>query len=297
MGLLDPDRVDELVRVYREHNDPQYSELACFAGVVHVLEQLRAEGRRLGVVTAKRRRASTARSPAPASASSSTSWSRGGHGAAQARTRAGAQGARAARREAGGRGLRRRLAVRRRRRARCGRLRDRGRLGRHPPRARRTPTRSSRSRRSCLASSKTASRAAELRTLLKRYGYAYHVLDEPEVAGRRVRPPLRRAARARARPARARDPAGLADAARRRAAVGQVPQGRPPRPDGLAREGDDRRGARSSGPTTCQAAGPGRARHVRARAEDRRARDQPHVRGRRLRARRDARRRLAAART
>jgi pyrophosphatase PpaX len=55
MGLLDPDRVDELVRVYREHNDPQYSEVACFAGVVEVLEQLRAQGRRLGVVTAKRR--------------------------------------------------------------------------------------------------------------------------------------------------------------------------------------------------------------------------------------------------
>jgi pyrophosphatase PpaX len=55
MGLLDPDRVDELVRVYREHNDPQYSELACFAGVVDVLERLRVEGRRLGVVTAKRR--------------------------------------------------------------------------------------------------------------------------------------------------------------------------------------------------------------------------------------------------
>jgi DNA ligase (NAD+) len=32
-----------------------------------------------------------------------------------------------------------------------------------------------------LASSKTASRAEELRALLKRYGYAYHVLDEPEV--------------------------------------------------------------------------------------------------------------------
>ena len=28
MALLDPDRVDDLVRVYREHNDPQYSELA-----------------------------------------------------------------------------------------------------------------------------------------------------------------------------------------------------------------------------------------------------------------------------
>jgi len=57
MQLLDPDpdRVDELIRVYREHNDPQYSELACFAGVVDVLEQLRGEGRRLGVVTAKRK--------------------------------------------------------------------------------------------------------------------------------------------------------------------------------------------------------------------------------------------------
>src|SRR5580765_265621 len=44
-----------------------------------------------------------------------------------------------------------------------------------------TPTRSSRRRRSCLASSRTRSRAEELRTLLKRYGYAYHVLDEPEV--------------------------------------------------------------------------------------------------------------------
>ena len=57
MQLLDPDpeRVDELIRVYREHNDPQYSELACFEGVVDVLRQLRTEGRRLGVVTAKRR--------------------------------------------------------------------------------------------------------------------------------------------------------------------------------------------------------------------------------------------------
>jgi len=55
MELLDPERVDELVRVYREHNDPQYSELACFEGLLEVLEQLEAQGRRLGVVTAKRR--------------------------------------------------------------------------------------------------------------------------------------------------------------------------------------------------------------------------------------------------
>jgi pyrophosphatase PpaX len=55
MALLDPDRVDELVRVYRAHNDPQYSELACFEGVLDVLQQLKVEGRRLGIVSAKRR--------------------------------------------------------------------------------------------------------------------------------------------------------------------------------------------------------------------------------------------------
>jgi pyrophosphatase PpaX len=55
MALLDPDRSDELVRVYREHNDPQYSELACFPGMVAVLARLKEEGRRLGVVTAKRK--------------------------------------------------------------------------------------------------------------------------------------------------------------------------------------------------------------------------------------------------
>src|SRR3954463_7527913 len=51
MQLLDPERVDELVRVYREHNDPRYAELACFEGIVAVLERLRHERRRLGVVT------------------------------------------------------------------------------------------------------------------------------------------------------------------------------------------------------------------------------------------------------
>jgi pyrophosphatase PpaX len=55
MQLLDPDRSDELVRVYREHNDPQYSELACFPGMVDVLARLTDEGRRLGIVTAKRK--------------------------------------------------------------------------------------------------------------------------------------------------------------------------------------------------------------------------------------------------
>jgi len=55
MRLLDPDHVDELVRVYRAHNDPQYSEVACFEGVLEVVRQLNSEGRRLGIVSAKRR--------------------------------------------------------------------------------------------------------------------------------------------------------------------------------------------------------------------------------------------------
>jgi pyrophosphatase PpaX len=57
MALIDAERVDELVRVYREHNDPSYAELACFDGMIDVLRTLKDEGRRLGVVTAKRRSA------------------------------------------------------------------------------------------------------------------------------------------------------------------------------------------------------------------------------------------------
>ena len=55
MRLLDEERVDELVRVYREHNEPLHSTLAACAGVLDLLPRLRAEGRQLGIVTAKRR--------------------------------------------------------------------------------------------------------------------------------------------------------------------------------------------------------------------------------------------------
>lgn len=55
MRALDPERVDELVTVYRAHNEPLHEELVCCAGMEGALERLRAEGRRLGVVTAKRR--------------------------------------------------------------------------------------------------------------------------------------------------------------------------------------------------------------------------------------------------
>jgi pyrophosphatase PpaX len=56
MRDLDPDRVDELVDAYRAHNEPLHAGLEAFDGVLDLLPVLRAEGRRLGVVTAKRLR-------------------------------------------------------------------------------------------------------------------------------------------------------------------------------------------------------------------------------------------------
>jgi pyrophosphatase PpaX len=55
MPLLDPRRVDDLVEAYREHNEPLHAELEACAGIEGLLAELHAEGRRLGVVTAKRR--------------------------------------------------------------------------------------------------------------------------------------------------------------------------------------------------------------------------------------------------
>jgi pyrophosphatase PpaX len=55
MRTLDPDLADELVATYRAHNEPLHDTLACFDGIDRVLVRLRGEGRRLGVVTAKRR--------------------------------------------------------------------------------------------------------------------------------------------------------------------------------------------------------------------------------------------------
>jgi pyrophosphatase PpaX len=55
MRAFAPDRVDELVTVYRAHNEPLHGDLVCCAGMDDVLLQLKEEGRRLGIVTAKRR--------------------------------------------------------------------------------------------------------------------------------------------------------------------------------------------------------------------------------------------------
>jgi pyrophosphatase PpaX len=55
MFALAPDHVERLVDVYRAHNEPLHDDLEACAGMQDVLVRLRGEGRRLGVVTAKRR--------------------------------------------------------------------------------------------------------------------------------------------------------------------------------------------------------------------------------------------------
>lgn len=56
MRTFDAERVDELVDVYRAHNTPLHEDLRAFEGIHDLLSLLRSEGRKLGIVTAKRRR-------------------------------------------------------------------------------------------------------------------------------------------------------------------------------------------------------------------------------------------------
>ena len=55
MRALDPVRADELVAVYRAHNEPLHDTLEACPGMEAALETLKEQGLRLGVVTAKRR--------------------------------------------------------------------------------------------------------------------------------------------------------------------------------------------------------------------------------------------------
>jgi pyrophosphatase PpaX len=55
MEAFAPDRVDELVRVYRAHNEGLHDQLEAFLGIEAALTKLKSEGRKLGLVTAKRR--------------------------------------------------------------------------------------------------------------------------------------------------------------------------------------------------------------------------------------------------
>lgn len=54
MRDLDPDRIDELVEVYRAHNEPLHSTLEAFDGIPELMLELTRRGHRLGIVTAKR---------------------------------------------------------------------------------------------------------------------------------------------------------------------------------------------------------------------------------------------------
>ncbi len=55
MEVFAPGRASELARVYRDHNEPLHATLEGFDGIEATLEELRARGHRLGIVTAKRR--------------------------------------------------------------------------------------------------------------------------------------------------------------------------------------------------------------------------------------------------
>jgi len=55
MCRLAPDRAQELVEAYRAYNEPRHAGLEFCAGMYELLVELRAEGARLGLATAKRR--------------------------------------------------------------------------------------------------------------------------------------------------------------------------------------------------------------------------------------------------
>ena len=56
MQAIDPDHADALLDAYRDHNDGLHETLQAFDELVELLPGLKAEGRKLGIVTAKRHR-------------------------------------------------------------------------------------------------------------------------------------------------------------------------------------------------------------------------------------------------
>jgi pyrophosphatase PpaX len=56
MQALDAEHADELLEVYKDHNDGLHETLEAFDELLALLPRLKAEGRRLGIVTAKRHR-------------------------------------------------------------------------------------------------------------------------------------------------------------------------------------------------------------------------------------------------
>src|SRR2546428_47751 len=56
MQALDAEHVDELLAVYKDHNDGLHETLEAFDELLALLPRLKSEGRKLGIVTAKRHR-------------------------------------------------------------------------------------------------------------------------------------------------------------------------------------------------------------------------------------------------
>ena len=56
MNAIDADHADQLLEAYKEHNDGLHETLEAFDDLLALLPGLRAEGRKLGIVTAKRHR-------------------------------------------------------------------------------------------------------------------------------------------------------------------------------------------------------------------------------------------------
>jgi pyrophosphatase PpaX len=54
MREFDTEKAEELAHVYRQHYAPLHSELRAFPGMLDLLERLHGEGRRIGIVSAKR---------------------------------------------------------------------------------------------------------------------------------------------------------------------------------------------------------------------------------------------------
>ena len=59
MQAIDAKRADELLEAYKEHNDGLHETLEAFDDLLAVLPRLKAQGRTLGIVTAKRHRTVT----------------------------------------------------------------------------------------------------------------------------------------------------------------------------------------------------------------------------------------------
>jgi pyrophosphatase PpaX len=56
MTAIDAEHADALLEAYKEHNDGLHETLEAFDELLDILPQLKAEGRKLGLVTAKRHR-------------------------------------------------------------------------------------------------------------------------------------------------------------------------------------------------------------------------------------------------